>query len=24
VRWCFAASDERLDEGVARLARFLA
>lgn len=23
VRWCFAASDERLDEGVARLARFL-
>ena len=24
VRWCFAASDERLDEGIARLARFLA
>jgi len=24
VRWCFAASDERLDDGVARLARFLA
>ena len=24
VRWCFAAADERLDEGVARLARFLA
>jgi aspartate/methionine/tyrosine aminotransferase len=23
VRWCFAASDERLDEGVARLAHFL-
>ena len=23
VRWCFAASDERLDDGVARLARFL-
>ena len=23
VRWCFAASDARLDEGVARLARFL-
>ncbi|MBS0324913.1 MAG: pyridoxal phosphate-dependent aminotransferase [Proteobacteria bacterium] len=23
VRWCFAASDERLDEGVARLARHL-
>ena len=23
VRWCFAASDERLDEGVARLAQFL-
>lgn len=23
VRWCFAASDERLDEGVARLSRFL-
>jgi aspartate/methionine/tyrosine aminotransferase len=23
VRWCFAASDERLDEGIARLARFL-
>ena len=23
VRWCFAASDERLDEGVARFARFL-
>ncbi|HWD15070.1 MAG TPA: pyridoxal phosphate-dependent aminotransferase [Casimicrobiaceae bacterium] len=24
VRWCFAASDERLDDGIARLARFLA
>jgi aspartate/methionine/tyrosine aminotransferase len=24
VRWCFAAADERLDEGVARLGRFLA
>ncbi len=24
VRWCFAASDERLSEGVGRLARFLA
>ena len=24
VRWCFAASDARLDDGVARLARFLA
>jgi aspartate/methionine/tyrosine aminotransferase len=24
VRWCFAADDARLDEGVARLARFLA
>jgi aspartate/methionine/tyrosine aminotransferase len=23
VRWCFAASDERLDDGIARLARFL-
>ena len=23
VRWCFAASDERLDDGVSRLARFL-
>ena len=23
VRWCFAASDERLDEGVRRLARYL-
>jgi aspartate/methionine/tyrosine aminotransferase len=23
VRWCFAASDERLDDGVARLAQFL-
>jgi aspartate/methionine/tyrosine aminotransferase len=23
VRWCFAANDERLDDGVARLARFL-
>ncbi|HEY3533814.1 MAG TPA: pyridoxal phosphate-dependent aminotransferase, partial [Casimicrobiaceae bacterium] len=23
VRWCFAASDARLDEGIARLARFL-
>jgi aspartate/methionine/tyrosine aminotransferase len=23
VRWCFAASDERLDDGVARLSRFL-
>ncbi|MGE5090353.1 MAG: pyridoxal phosphate-dependent aminotransferase [Candidatus Levyibacteriota bacterium] len=23
VRWCFAATDERLDEGVARLGRFL-
>ena len=24
VRWCFAASDARLDDGIARLARFLA
>jgi aspartate/methionine/tyrosine aminotransferase len=24
VRWCFAATDERLDDGVARLAAFLA
>jgi aspartate/methionine/tyrosine aminotransferase len=24
VRWCFAASDERLDEGVVRLGRYLA
>jgi aspartate/methionine/tyrosine aminotransferase len=24
VRWCFAASDERLSEGIGRLARFLA
>jgi aspartate/methionine/tyrosine aminotransferase len=23
VRWCFAASDARLDDGIARLARFL-
>jgi aspartate/methionine/tyrosine aminotransferase len=24
VRWCFAATDDRLDDGVARLAAFLA